>query len=631
MNRLSYRLSAKITAVFLFVLCFLLAAGGILLGLAAARQGCYAGEADYYQSQYCRDIAYQYAMNALGQWRYQEEEGGTLDSALLSQDSNLDFWIYDMSGNLLYENSTKNAEYGYRDEYQEIVEHSQTTGGEGDVSPEIVKQYTIQYAVQRDLSGDDAFVRSERCFQFLANGSRTFIIVAAISILGMIISLIFLACGAGRRMGKEDVVLTWMDRIPCELFAVLLIALEILVMVVGINGFQRALLWPSFDTWEYANFDWAIVGILLFIVGALLFLALWISFAARIKAHVVWRNSLTFKLLQAVKRGFFGIPRIWRAMLAYVVFVLINGILFGSGSRWAVWMAVLLDGVMLAFLSKIELDMQLLGRAARALGEGQFDYRVETGQMIGAFKKHGEYLSQASAGLERAVEEKIKSERLRTELITNVSHDIKTPLTSIVNYVGLLKGEKLEGKAEEYLEVLDRQSHRLKKLTEDLIMASKAFSGNIKANMVKTNLCELVEQAVAEYEERMAASKLELVLSIPQQAYVTADGNLLWRILDNLFANALKYAMEGSRVYVAIEEDMERITLAIKNVSREKLNLDEESLMERFVRGDASRSTEGSGLGLSIAQSLADLQNCRFSIHIDGDLFKVRMEFDKAA
>lgn len=218
----------------------------------------------------------------------------------------------------------------------------------------------------------------------------------------------------------------------------------------------------------------------------------------------------------------------------------------------------------------------------------------------------------------------MKSERFKAELITNVSHDLKTPLTSIINYVNLLKMEEVENpKAREYIEVLDRKSQRLKKLTEDLVEASKASTGVLTVNREKIGMCQLVDQALGEYEEKLEARKLTVVPSLPEgETYVYADGRHLWRVIDNLLGNCAKYAMEGTRIYLELVRGKGQVTLSIKNISRDPLNVPPERLMERFVRGDESRTTEGSGLGLSIARSLTELQGGTFELAVDGDLFK---------
>ena len=233
--------------------------------------------------------------------------------------------------------------------------------------------------------------------------------------------------------------------------------------------------------------------------------------------------------------------------------------------------------------------------------------------------------------MSNAIEEKLKSERLKTELITNVSHDIKTPLTSIINYVDLLKKEGVDGeKAKEYLDILDNKSQRLKKLTEDLVEASKASSGAIKLNMDRLNVNELIKQVSGEFEDKFKLHKLQEIITLPENdVYINADSRYMYRVLENLYSNISKYALEGTRVYTDIIEEDNIISVELKNVSKQKLNISVDELMQRFVRGDTSRNTEGSGLGLSIARSLTELQQGKFNIYLDGDLFKVTIEFEK--
>ena len=241
-------------------------------------------------------------------------------------------------------------------------------------------------------------------------------------------------------------------------------------------------------------------------------------------------------------------------------------------------------------------------------------------------KRHAEHLNAIGEGMNKAVEQRMKSERLKTELITNVSHDIKTPLTSIVNYVDLLKKEELPPAAGEYLAVLDRQSKRLKKLTEDLVEASKASTGSMTVSMEPIVVNEIIHQAIGDYDEKLAAGRLEVIVSTFEgNLMALADGRLLWRVLDNLLSNVCKYALGGTRVYVDLSAHDGRVFLSMKNISRDPLNISADELMERFVRGDASRHTEGSGLGLNIARSLMDLMDGTFQLSVDGDLFKAEL------
>ena len=238
-------------------------------------------------------------------------------------------------------------------------------------------------------------------------------------------------------------------------------------------------------------------------------------------------------------------------------------------------------------------------------------------------RRQAEYLNRISDTVSHAVDEQVKSERLKTELIANVGHDIRTPLTSIINYVDLLGREHTPEQEKEYVAVLSRQTERLRKLTEDVLESSKADSGNVDVHLEKTSVAEIVDQAYGEYEEKMTSANLETVINVPEDLYVTADGKLLWRVLRNLLSNAAKYSAPHSRVYISAQELGDgQAVIEIKNMSREKLNISADELMERFIRGDSSRHSEGSGLGLDIARSLSSLMGGKLNIQIDGDLFK---------
>lgn len=269
--------------------------------------------------------------------------------------------------------------------------------------------------------------------------------------------------------------------------------------------------------------------------------------------------------------------------------------------------------------------------ASKALAQGMQDYTVNTSLMVGGLKRHGENLNSIGQGISKAVEARTKSERMKTELITNVSHDLKTPLTSIINYSKLISEQKTENQTvTEYSQVLLRQSERLKKLLEDLVEASKATTGNLELHMVPCEVGVLLSQAVGEYQKRLEEKGLELRTTQPEeQLRIMADGRYLWRVFDNLLNNICKYAQEGSRVYLNVERNEEQIQIVFRNMSKYPLNISAEELEERFVRGDKSRHMEGNGLGLPIAKSLVELQNGRMEIWIDGDLFKVTLSFEQ--
>lgn len=335
--------------------------------------------------------------------------------------------------------------------------------------------------------------------------------------------------------------------------------------------------------------------------------------------------------------GFSGLirslPLAWKGVGVYCLFTLVNILLAyafsGSMNAFLPCLLFLIDAAGVLGVVWVAGQLKKLQEAGRALAAGDLNHTVDTERMLPSLKEHGENLNAVGVGMTRAVDERMKSERFKTELITNVSHDLKTPLTSIVSYVDLLKKEDIDNeRAKEYIEVLDRQSQRLKKLTTDLVDASKASSGALAVNFEQVDLGEMVRQSAGEYAGRFAAAGLEPVATVPEGEWVVrADGRLLWRVLDNLLSNAVKYAMPGTRVYLTVDAQEGKTVLAVKNISRDALNIPAEELLERFVRGDASRSTDGSGLGLSIAQSLMELMGGKLRLTLDGDLFKAELIF----
>ena len=464
--------------------------------------------------------------------------------------------------------------------------------------------------------------------------------VGTLCILLALACLIFLFCAAGHRKRETEPRLNQLDRIPLDLYAAAVVgACILLIFVIG-----DVLRWnmPS----GYAAIM-QMVSIFAFIGCASfgLVLALLLSFATRVKCGKWWRNTVIYRVLRliwrAVKAVWHGIgrlgrmiPIVWRTALIMLGLYIIGFILFilmydESGG----WLLVALLFSIVIYAAAIFGAWQMKGikKAGQQLAEGKFDEKIDTKHMYWEFKSHAENLNSIGDGLAKEVAQRMKSERLKTELITNVSHDIKTPLTSIINYADLLQKAKTEEERAEYLAVLERQSQRLKKLTEDLVEASKASTGNMSVNLAPTNTQEIINQSYGEYSSKLEAGRLNTVINIPEPApAVMADGRLLWRVIDNLFNNVVKYALPETRVYVDVRTEGAAAVISMKNISRAALNVSAEELMERFVRGDASRHTEGSGLGLNIAKSLTELQHGEFSISTDGDLFKAEIRLPLA-
>ena len=451
--------------------------------------------------------------------------------------------------------------------------------------------------------------------------ARYLLIALAILLLAVCLFLfIFLLCAMGHKEGVDGIYQCWLNKIPLDLFLALLVLLFFA--------------WATFlsDIW-YIDFWYYI---LLAFGAAALALTLVLSVAGRAKAPGFFRNTVIYKLFLLIFRTLGRIPMVWGTMLIWVCWCFVDLYFTFSNSYYydsllpAFW--VISRAVLTIVILYLASSLRLLQKEGQAIADGQTDYKGKPiPRWLPALKKHEENLQSIQLGIQKAVDEQTRAERMKTELITNVSHDIKTPLTSIVNYVDLLEKEDIQPeKAKEYVDVLNRQAARLKKLTEDLVEASKASSGSLPVHLAPTDVNVLLSQLAGDYLEKLEAAQLEPIFRpAPSQPVIQADGQLLSRVLGNLFSNICKYAMPGTRVYFESAADENTVSLTFKNISKYELNIPAEELMARFVRGDRSRHTEGSGLGLSIAQSLTELQGGTFRLEIDGDLFKAVVTFPR--
>ena len=456
--------------------------------------------------------------------------------------------------------------------------------------------------------------------QWLLEHTGLTIFLTALFVLLALFCFCFSMASAGHWAGHEGIHLTWLDKIPADVWLLVLLC-------------------TFFIGWEAFYYEWGRVFFCAALVPlVLLFLC---AFAAQCKAGTVLRGALIGRiarfLWRIVRSLFLGLwriarnlPLLWKTALVSLALVFIEFFLFMQdyyGTLAAPFLALKL--VELLAVLYIAVNLRTLQKGGEKLARGDFSSPIDTKYLIGDFKRYGQELNDVQSGLEQAVQEQMKAEHLKTELITNVSHDIKTPLTSIVNYVDLLKKEDMPSPAaREYIAVLDRQSHRLKKLTEDLVEASKASSGALNVELQPTDVNVLLSQIEGEYQERLAACHLTLVTQPPAPGtMIQADSRLLSRVMDNLVSNVCKYALENTRVYVTAAVRDGQAVISFKNVSRDELNISPDELMERFVRGDASRHSEGSGLGLSIARSLVQLQGGTFALSIDADLFRADIVF----
>ncbi len=447
---------------------------------------------------------------------------------------------------------------------------------------------------------------------------------------------ILLFLSGHNRLDDRTISLYPLDKIKTDFFLLIMSLFTYIGITIGAPLISKLLhLIVASSYWERAN-RMVVFGVLYFCL-----LLTFFSLVRRYKAETLWSNSFLHDLTNALSDGSFK----YRLTLSYILYLSYNAFMITVGafyilsneedafrsvpflSGMAVW--VIGNLVVFYFLYRNANQTDKIREAVDKLASGETSYKVDVSAFSSLEADLAEGLNRISDGLETALAEQVKSERLKADLITNVSHDIKTPLTSIINYVDLIKREKIDNPTlQKYLEVLDQKSHRLKTLTEDLVEASKASSGNIKLEISDIDLVELVQQTNGEFEDKYEMSRLKLISTLPNEVIlIQADGRRLWRVLENLYNNACKYALENTRVYVGIEDRGADVVFSIKNVSAAPLNFSPDELTERFVRGDVSRTTEGSGLGLSIAKSLTELQGGKFKISIDGDLFKAEVAF----
>ena len=479
--------------------------------------------------------------------------------------------------------------------------------------------YALTYTADL-LQVETAPTYSYLLLSWLTEHTGLTIFLTALFALLALFCFCFSMASAGHWAGHEGIHLTWLDKIPADVWLLVLLC-------------------TFFIGWEAFYYEWGRVFFCAALVPlVLLFLC---AFAAQCKAGTVLRGALIgriarflWRIVRAIFRALLHtlvrLPLVWKTALVGLVIAGAEFLLYINDFyrvRYGVFLVMKL--IELLAVLYIAVSLRTLQKGGEKLARGDFSSPIDTRYLLWDFKRYGQELNDVQGGLEQAVQEQMKAEHLKTELITNVSHDIKTPLTSIVNYVDLLKKEDIPSpNAQEYIAVLDRQSHRLKKLTEDLVEASKASSGALNVELQPTDVNVLLSQIEGEYQERLAACHLTLVTQPPAPGtMIQADSRLLSRVMDNLVSNVCKYAMENTRVYVTAAVRDGQAVISFKNVSRDELNISPDELMERFVRGDASRHSEGSGLGLSIARSLVQLQGGTFALSIDADLFRADIVF----
>lgn len=629
MGKLAYRFWVKALAFVLAVVCvFILAYLVLFLGVlyfegwrlpdvftdsaicrSAVESRCHEVWADY------RDAC----LNYMGDW----------DKA--SEQTNFRFRVEGENEETLYSNVSSSDRFVYK---RELLLRSPVPipvvpdDGETEITEaQTGTGITVSGYLQEPLTVRDSFYWMYVFYTILQSTSRYALFIGTAALLLFLFLLVYLA-RASCRTAEGELRPGWQEHIPFDLYLLAVVLIGGCVIGVSIDAME-SLYWSEFP----------IIALLLCTglgLCAVPLLGTWMTLCGRVKLKTWWRHTIIFYVLRFLWKAFRavfrvtvrflrGVPLIWKTIVASAVFCFLLVIAYENRSGAAMLLFAAIASLASCFAA---LQFRALEKGGKVLAAGDFQTKLDTRRLFGSFRKHAENLNSLGEGLSAAVERQLRSERMKTELITNVSHDIKTPLTSIINYADLLQREHTPEQEAEYLEVLKRQSFRLKKLTEDIVEASKAASGSITVNRAACSMNELIQQVTGEFADRLRDASLTVVTDLPEKSLCCyLDGGLMWRMLDNLLTNIVKYAQSGTRVYITLEQQSQNALLTFKNVSREALNIPAEELMERFVRGDTSRNTEGNGLGLSITRSLCELQGGVMTLRIDGDLFKVALCF----
>lgn len=499
-----------------------------------------------------------------------------------------------------------------------------------------------------EYSDEDVYAQMEQIYVGFQSNFRMYFVGILICILVSLLFLIMYTVLCGRNEKGEEVRFLFFDRwyteIAAAVSAVVIVGMTVLYIIlvdVVTSDAGNALVYRLMHEHYLLMFSVAYIGI-----ADLIVLFFYGSFVRRIKARRLWNDSIVGKLIgglyklskflvKGMKSIYYNANCIVQTVLIFIPVVVLVGIHLLAGiyeDVLVLLLAVILDIAAFLFLLYINMAKNRIIKGVERISGGELDYQVDTSYIYGDNLRLAAAVNHIGDGIREAVNQSMKDERMKADLITNVSHDIKTPLTSIINYVDLLKREQVKDETiRGYIEVLDNKSQRLKQLTEDLVEASKISSGNIVLNIEELNVVDLMKQALGEFTDKFDEKGLTLVTAFSETpCLIEADSRRMWRVIDNLLGNVYKYAMENTRVYIEVKDLSvvgKKASISIKNISKQALNIDANELTERFIRGDISRSTEGSGLGLSIAKSLVEVQNGTFNLYLDGDLFKTTIIF----
>lgn len=503
-----------------------------------------------------------------------------------------------------------------------------------------LSDYTFAMAVDTDYPAADVFSAHADTYQICQKWARPALAGFAAGLILTLIGSLWLCFNAGRTSKDGNIHLTFTDKWFTEIYVVVLFLIWFLPFAYVIN---HSALFTLYENAQRGRKAHAFVLICLLLYTFVLMLSFVLGMIRRIRTKTFWKNSLTCRIFSLIRlffhklKDFFALYftntalkiTLTLGLAVFLFFQFIFSILAVNTPQVFLLPLFVMDAAALVWVLKKADGQDQITLGLKKITEGDLQYKIPTDRLKGNQKRTAEYINNIGSGLDAAVDKSLRDERLKTELITNVSHDIKTPLTSIINYISLLKQENFtDPKICGYLDILDEKAHRLKTLTEDVVEASKISTGNVSLNIQPLNFTELAQQVCGEFQEQFQRRQLTIVtLFSTKQPTILADGQKMWRVLSNLFTNIYKYAMEGTRVYISLENQGTKVVFTAKNISAQALNFSADQLTERFIRGDLSRSTEGSGLGLSIAKTLTELQKGSFRLYLDGDLFKVVITF----
>ncbi len=589
-------------------------------------------------------------------YNYQEYE--TLNPKWSTQNCNVIYYVTFEKNNQTYF-YTNEPTYGIGYPEKQLLEDIQNKGHYIYYSPEELKYETNTAVTQKELlstlqnydyfypenvkiaigidtknyTNNDGIASASAEYSSIVNGGTWYAVLAIASLIVFIVTITLYTMRCLGEKDEDEYKISFWDRLPIELFIVM-IGLFIYIWSIFISllfVWMEELRVMEFGKLYYTSYvgttAWGYMTLLI---------VFYYGIIKRIAGGILWNNSLIYRLIRGIVFAYRNVNSFIRTILGFggILFLNIMLSVIAVNSHYSIiFIPLIIDVIVFVYLVKSDAERTIIKQQISKIREGNFEEKIDVDKMNYQNAILAEGVNNIGEGIRNAVDKSLKDERLKTDLITNVSHDIKTPLTSIINYVDLLKREDLQNeKAKAYVEILETKSQRLKQLTDDLVEASKISSGNIVYYYEKINLSELLHQAEGEFTDRFAKRNLHVVMNLrADNAYVKADSRRIWRVIENLLSNINKYAMEGTRVYIDmenfLEDEEEYISLSMKNISEQPLNIQAEELTERFIRGDVARSTEGSGLGLSIAQNLTVAQGGKFDIHLDGDLFKVVLTF----